>query len=301
MPCHGLLGGVITKHPPLLDREEFIEQAYFFRVLRERVENGTPVQEILAAVREEILATTKLPMAIDFLIGELQLKGRLGEGMGRLPHYFAPFQSFIIQRAEDDRARLDFQIALHILEREAEFRSSNRMQPAALFIYQFECLARNRLGYDAGMNAIADDPAYPPEWRMWIRKIRFDLGTVDFASLVYLQSQFHQDAIRRREREEAADNSAEPPLFNLQAGRIAQANRGKDPLYLFAALQRQLGYPAVPRPREVAVGAPFSPQVENRFQRLEARLALLEQEQKGGLDLTKFYKSDGTVLPDENP
>jgi len=277
----------------LLDREEFIEQAYFFRTLRERVENGTPVQEILASVREEILATTKLPMAVDFLMGELQLKGRLGDGMGRLPHYFTSFQSFIIKRAEDDRARLDFQIALHILEREAEFRGSDSMQPAALFIYQFECLARNRLGYDIGMSAIADDPAYSEGWRTWIRRIRFELGTVDFASLVFQQSQLNLEEIRRQRRD--PDYGADIPiLFNMQAGRIARANRGKDPLYLFAALQRQLAYPVVPRPKATSAGYAFPPQVELRFQRLEARMTLLEQEQKGGLDLTKFYQSGET-------
>src|SRR5207237_68274 len=46
-------------------------------------------------------------------------------------------------------------------------------------------------------------------------------------------------------------------------GKIARANRGRDPLYLFSALQRQLGYPEVPRPR--------------RPDEAEARIALLEQ------------------------
>ena len=38
-----------------------------------------------------------------------------------------------------------------------------------------------------------------------------------------------------------------PPLFGEKEGKIAKASRGRDPLYLFAALQRQLGYPEVPR------------------------------------------------------
>jgi len=278
-----------------LDREEYIEQAYFFRVLRERIENGTPIQEVLSGVREEILATTKLPMAIDFLIGELQLKGRIGEGMERLPHYFTAFQAFIMKRAEDDRARLDFYIATRILEREAKFRSSQDMQTAALFIYQFECLARNRLGYDLGMVAIADDPSYSPAWKTWIRQARFDLGTVDFASLVYLRSQLRRDLQQEGAFQPQPAAEANPDtsvLFSTSAGRIARANRGKDPLYLFAALQRQLGYPSVPRSKTADAVHPFPPPVEARFQRLESRLALVEQEQKGGLDLTKFYKSE---------
>src|SRR5690606_3349457 len=115
----------------------------------------------------------------------LQLKGKLGEGMARLAHYFTPFQAFIVRRAEDEESRLDFRIALRILEREAEFRAGGtEIQPAALFIFQFECLARNRLGYDEGMLAVAADPAYPESWKTWIGRIRFELGTVDFADLV---------------------------------------------------------------------------------------------------------------------
>ena len=54
--------------PPILDREEYIEQAYFFRVYRERLQENVPSQEILQTIQEEILATTRLPMAIDLAI-----------------------------------------------------------------------------------------------------------------------------------------------------------------------------------------------------------------------------------------
>lgn len=273
---------------PALDREEYVEQAYFFRVLKERLEDGAPMQEVLLGLREEILATTRLPTAIDFLIGELKLQGHLGDGMRRLSHYFTSFQSFIITRAETEKSRLDFLIALHILEQEAEFRSQGEFEPAALFIYQFECIARNRLGYDDGLLAAAGDPAYPEVWQNWIRKIRFDLGTVDFADLIYHRSQQSVED-RQRLTGEAASPPAETTLFSAQAGRIARANRGKDPLYMFAALQRQLGYPRVPRPRAEKAGPMLHPQVEMRLQRLETKLALVEQEQRGELDLSKFY------------
>ncbi len=39
---------------PILDREEYIEQEYFFRVYRERLEENVPSQEILRLVQEEI-------------------------------------------------------------------------------------------------------------------------------------------------------------------------------------------------------------------------------------------------------
>ena len=273
----------------LLGREEYVEQAYFFRVLREWIDQNVPVQEVLLSVREEVLVTTKLPMAIDFLVGELQLRGRIGDGMSRLKHYFTEFQAFIMRAAEDERSKLDFRIALQILEKEADYLSQNEMNLAALFMYHFECVARNRLGYDEGMLAIAEHPAYPEAWRSWIGRIRFELGTVDFSDLVYVRSEQHVADVAQRRREPDYQ-PAYAVLFDRQAGRIAKANHGKDPLYMFAALHRQLGYPAVPRPKPKSTAPLFDPPVENRFQRLESRVALLEQEQRGGLDLTSFYK-----------
>ena len=41
----------------MLDREEHVEQAYFFRTLKERLELNLPLQELLANIRDEILAS----------------------------------------------------------------------------------------------------------------------------------------------------------------------------------------------------------------------------------------------------
>jgi hypothetical protein len=82
-----------------LGREEYVEQAHFFRALAERLEVNVPAQEVLASVREEVLATTKLPLAIEFLLGELRHEGVLGPAVARLPHYFTPFQAVTIRFA----------------------------------------------------------------------------------------------------------------------------------------------------------------------------------------------------------
>lgn len=272
---------------PQLDREEYIEQAYFFRVFRERLTEDVPTQDILSDVREEILATTKLPLAIDVLRGEVLLKGRMSEGMSALGHYFTPFQTYIVAMAEDDRSRFDQFTALEILEREAKYRS-HEPTPAGLFIYQFECLARNRLGYDKGMAAIAGDDFYAPEWRDWILKTRLRLGAHEFADMIYYRSEFFVDERRRRTNNPQYRPGA-PVLFSHQEGRIAKAHRGKDPLYLFAALQRQLNYPAIPRVLRADDQSKLPPHLEIRLQRLEKRLQLLESEQKGKLDLSEFY------------
>ena len=282
---------------PLLDREEYIEQAYFFRTFHERLNEDLPSQEILASIREEILATTKLPLALDVLRGELMLKGKLCEGMTLLSHYFAPFQAFVMQQAEQDRTKFDQRVAFQILEREAKYRSETA-SPAGLFVYQFECIARNRLGYHDGMTAIADDPMFDADWRDWIRKARQQLGTVEFADLIYYRSEFFVD-----ERRKTSDPNYEPSapiLFGRQEGRIARANRGKDPLYLFAALQRHLGFPSVPRSKG-ANDFKLHPLLEIRISRLEKRLQLLESESQGKLDLSEFYVKPPQFTDDDEP
>jgi hypothetical protein len=290
-----------------LGREEYIEQAHFFRALGERLAVNVPAQEVLASVREEVLATTKLPLAIDFLLGELRHAGVLGPAMGLLPHYFTPFQAFIVQESENERLRFDLRVGLEVLRREAEYRSGEPTHQG-LFLYQFEVLCRNRLGYDRGLEAIAGDPALAGVWRDWIRKLRRQIGMVEIADVIYVHSEYYWQRNGQREsgttrlagREENAD-SIEPSdvpkspedaivLFGEREGRIALANRKKDPLYLFSSLNRQLGYPEVPRVRPADQQEALLPQLARRMEQLEMRLKILEDEQRGGLDLTQFYE-----------
>ena len=51
----------------VLEREEYIEQAYFFRVLRERMAANLAAQDIMVRIHEEILSTTRLPLAIQLI------------------------------------------------------------------------------------------------------------------------------------------------------------------------------------------------------------------------------------------
>jgi hypothetical protein len=287
-----------------LEREEYIEQAHFFRALGDRLAGNLPAQEVLGSVREEVLATTKLPLAIDFLLGELRHEGVLGPAMNLLPHYFTPFQAFVIQESENERLRFDLRVGLEILRAEAEYRAEG-LTPQGIFLYQFEVLCRNRLGYDRGLDAIARDPAYDTTWSDWIRKVRRQIGMVDIADLIYVHSEHYrqrqgaanaQPTSREAQTPVPPDNDlpqadeTAPILFGEREGRIALANRRKDPLYLFTSLQRQLGYPAVPRQKPADKEQAQLPQLARRLEQLEMRLKILEDEQRGGLDLTKFYE-----------
>jgi hypothetical protein len=294
-----------------LGREEYVEQAHFFRALAERLEVNVPAQEVLASVREEVLATTKLPLAIEFLLGELRHEGVLGPAVARLPHYFTPFQAFVIRESENERLRFDLRVGLEILRREAKYRAEEPTRQG-IFLYQFEALCRHRLGYDRGLEAIAGDPAFDEMWRDWILTLRRQIGMVDLADVIYVHSEYYWQRAEKSGRttasaavptarlahesagQERAASSSIPEgavvLFGEREGRIALANRKKDPLFLFSSLHRQLGYPEVPRMKPQDQEKALLPQLARRLEQMEMRLKILEEEQRGGLDLTKFYE-----------
>jgi len=262
-----------------LDREEYIEQVYFFQTLRERMLQSMSTQDLLDAIRQEILTTTMLPFAVEFMAGELRLTGGFATAMARLPHYFTPFQTYVIGEAEKAEGWFDFRIALEILQREAEYRAQGA-SPQGVFLFQFEALCRNRLGYDQGLEAIALDPIYDENWSEWVRIVRRQVGLVDFADMIYVRSELYRKQRKRAEK---------PILFGEKEGRIALANRRKDPLYLFSALQRHLGYPRVPQPQPEDTQRYILPALQQRVERMETRIKLLEEEFRGGINLSKFY------------
>ena len=270
----------------MLDREEYIEQAHFFRTLRERIEEGIPTQDLLTTVNEEILVTTKLPMAIDFMNGELRLHGVFATAMSKLSHYFTPFQTFVIAEAENDRSKFDLPLALEIIAREANYRAEGAT-PQGLFLYQFESIARNRLGYDRGFAAVAGDPIYDEAWKDWILTVRRQVGLIDIADLIYVRSEYYLDQQARLGR--PPDEPPRPTLFGLREGRIALANRRRDPTLLFAAFHRQLGYPEIPVRKPIDQTPQIIPTLLRRVERIETRLKLMEEDQKGSIDITKFY------------
>lgn len=281
---------------PALDREEYIEQAYFFHTFRERLIDGLPAQEILARIADELLSSTKLPLAVSFLETEAKVSGLIGPAMKRLDHYFAPFQTFVIAQAEEERGRFPMEQALLILDREAKYRAESP-NPAGLFVYQFEALSRNRLGYGPGLDAIADDPLYPEAWSDYINTLRARLGDVDFADLIFVRSAFFVAEQRRRLRNPDYQPKF-PTLFGEKEGKIARANRGRDPAYLFAALQRQLGYPEVPRPRRPDEAEARIALLEQRVSLLETRLKTAESEMHGQIDLSGLsVKPEDTAGP----
>jgi len=282
----------------MLDREEFIEQAHLFRSLAERITAGVAAQEALVSISQEVLATSKLPMAIDYMISELKLVGTLSTAMARLSHYFTAFQTFVMRQAEQEGGRFDLRTGLAMLEREATYRAEGAT-PQGLFLYRFECLSRNRLDYAHGLTAIGDDDIFDDAWREWIQTVSRQVGLIDLADLVFIRSSEYW-RLESRDAGRAGRVDAGPDrviLFGEKEGRIARANRGKDPLFFFAALQRQLGYPAVPRPAAIVPGAETPAMMARRIERIEFRVKLLEEEARGGIDLARFDPKNAPQPP----
>ncbi len=274
-----------------LDRAEYIEQAYLFGLLADRILREVPIQESLEQVQWEIAASTRLPMAVEFLLTELRHSGVMTPAMQRLSHYFAPLQTYLISEAEREDGKFDMRVALTILQAEAQYRADGAGR-SGLFFFQFEAICRNRLRYDPGLAAVAADGAYDADWQNWIKRLRRDIGLIDFADFLFLHSEEYLRKIEAQQKLDAAITAGSGPfLFSVHEGRIAFACRRRDPLYLFGALQRHLGYPAVPRVKPADRTSEQIPQLYRKIDQLESRLKLLEQEQRGGaIDITKFYK-----------
>ena len=183
--------------------------------------------------------------------------------------------------------------ALQVMEAEAKYRVAEAT-PAGLFFFHFEVLCRNRLNYDKGLTAISSDPVFSVDWAKWILMLRAQVGLVDFADLLFLASEEYK--IRLADAGESVEGRG-PFLFGRKEGRIALGNRGREPLFLFGAMQRHLGYPEVPRPTPPDENKDLIPQMLRRMERLEARVKLMEEERRAGIDITKFYKDPNEGKP----
>jgi hypothetical protein len=269
-----------------LERVEYVEQAYLYQLLRERTAEEMPMQDLLEQTQYELLTTTNLPIAVEYLLTELKHSGQMSPAMYKMAHYFTPIQSYLVQQAEQETGRFTMGAALQALEAEAKYRVADAT-PAGLFFFHFEVLCRNRLNYDKGLTALSGDPMFDADWAQWILMLRAQIGLVDLADLLLLASDEYKT--RLIDAGESLEGKG-PFLFGQKEGRIALGNRLKEPLFLFGAMQRHLGYPPVPRPIPIKEHKDAIPQLMRRVERLESRIKLLEEERRGGIDITKFYE-----------
>ena len=91
-----------------------------------------------------------------------------------------------------------------------------------LFIFQLECIARNRLGYSEGLKMMAADPLYSEEWGRWITRLAGSLGERELAEIVYGAS---QHLINRRATTRSPGGAAAPklpPFLEARLNKIEQ-------------------------------------------------------------------------------
>ena len=185
-------------------------------------------------------------MAISFLATEIKVVGLMAPAMARLGHYFTPFQAHVIEQAEHDVSRFAMDQGLLILEREAKLPGRRAPRPPACSSTSSRPSPGTAWATARGSTPSPTTRPTDEDWRDYIIQLRARLGDVDFADLIYIRSSYH---VTERRRTHPDYIPKFPTLFGEKEGKIARANRGRDPLYLFSALQRQLGYPEVPRPR----------------------------------------------------
>ena len=217
--------------------------------------------------------------------------------MARMPHYFTPYQTFIMAEAEREEGRFDFRVALEILESLAKCYSQTEqaegpmpvgvrpITPSGIFFFEMEAICRNRLGYDHGLEAMKAEPVFSPAFQEWVDVVRRQLGFVDLAKLVYIRSEYFV--------ERGGNPKDYEILFGRKEGQIAMANHRKDMTFLFSALQRQLGYPKVPHTMYTESEETKINLLTERVNLLETRLRLLEEEkQRGSINISEYYKTE---------
>jgi hypothetical protein len=136
---------------------------------------------------------------------------------------------------------------------------------------------------------VAGDPRYDADWRAFLEQVRRHIGDYDFADMVFVRSELY---VTDQRKTDPAYAPPVRPLFGEKEGKIARANRGRDPLFLFAALQRQLNYPEVPRPRPKDDTQSRIEALQTKLREMEARLRLVEGEVRGQVDLSQFGKPE---------
>ena len=220
----------------------------------------------------------------------------MSSAMTRLGHYFHPFQTYVIAEAESERGRFDLRIALQLLQPEADYRPEGADAtgivpvPVRIAVPQSPEI---RYGPDGRSPAIPSTTSHGEHG--FSGADGRSAWSISPTWSTFGASIFSRGGSNSRRKRIAGIRT--PILFGEKEGKIAFANRQRDPLYLFSALQRHLGYPAVPRlegieePDETCKASPAGLNGPN------CGCKLLEEEQRGGIDLNKLYGPGPKELP----
>ena len=121
------------------------------------------------------------------------------------------------------------------------------------------------------------DPSYDAVKREYVDTVRRQIGLVDFPDLIFLRSDYYVELCNGGRIRNTQ------PRWGAAFRRLVQARKrtltaGRDPLYPFAAAQRQLGYPEVPRPKPRRHGFGRSRRCRRKLREMDLRIKLMESE-----------------------
>ena len=168
-----------------------------------------------------------------------------------------------------------------------------------LFIYQFECIARNRLGYDRGMKAISDDPFFDKTWRDWILRARLRFGDDRFRPAHLLPL----GAVSGRAAETTPRLQAVVSHSVQRAGGADRQGQPREGSALYvrgvAAADRASRRSPPPGERD---GPIIHPALESGCSESRRGLSFSIREVKGEFNLSDFYVKPETFSgPEEQP
>ena len=148
-------------------------------------------------------------------------------------------------------SRFSMEQALLILEREAKYKSENPARRPVHFPVRVSVAKPAGLHPGTGA-AMSADPLYTEDWRDYILMLQTRLGDVDFAKP---HPSYYAHFVKERRKTNPEFEPKYPTLFGEREGKIARANRGRDPVICWhwtASL-------AIPRSRDSAAPTSSKP------------------------------------------
>ena len=137
-----------------LDHDEYVEQAHFFRTLGERLPQNMPLQDLLLSCRTRSWRPRScLRVGVSARRAETFRRDRRGDGEAAAL-FHARSRPTSCRRRKTSEVVLTCGWLSNCCACEAEYLARGATRQG-MFMYQFECLCRNRLRYERGLDAMA--------------------------------------------------------------------------------------------------------------------------------------------------
>ena len=138
-----------------------------------------------------------------------------------LPHYFTPFQAFVIQESENERLRFDLRVGLEILRREAEYRAGEPTRAG-----HFSLSVRSAVPQSAGLRPRAGGGCRRSGVRRNVARLDSQAAAADrhgrIADLIYVHSEYYW---QRKRTAGVEDDAASRDAARMPTDRARRLGR----------------------------------------------------------------------------